>query len=552
MTSAGLYRVIAEVPKRFLLRGDYDITTYVRSISRPIPTPATGESAVREALVAGDSSRVLLAVCAITAATALLHLAVAGRYDVFRNELYFIVCGRHPDFGYADQPPLVPLIAAATQIFGINVWLLRLPAVLAATALVPLSATFARRAGGSGLSVVLAAAAAALCPAFAGLTSTLTTATFEPLAWTGCAFLITRAVLLDDRRAMLWVGLVVGLAMEAKYGIVMWLIPLLAGLLLTRERRILAWPQFWVGAALAGAVAAPSLIWQATHGWPFLGVVSRHAPTDLTGSPAAFLIQQIVASNLVLAPLWLSGIVGPFVSPALKPLRFLAIAFVGAAALDFATHGKDYYLFAAYPTMFAVGAVACADLSRRVASAWSIAAAIVFAILLPIVLPILDPPALARYLRVTHLGPPPDEVAAIGAPLTQVFSDEMGWRALEKQVARVYRALSDAERRHAAIIAADYGEAAAIDFYGRADGLPPALSGENQYFLWGAHGYDGAVIIHINGEARRWKHYCDRLEVVGTFGAPYAMPYENGRPILLCHGLRANLTQTWYRFRSFR
>jgi len=524
----------------------------MRSITRPVPTSVAGECAVPEALLCVDSSRALLAVCAIAAATAALHLAVAGRYDAFRNELYFIICGRHPDFGYADQPPLVPLIAAATQTFGVDVWLLRLPAVLAATALVPLSAAFARVAGGGGLSMVLAAAAAALSPALAGLTSTLTTATLEPLAWTACAFFIARAVLLDDRRALLWAGLIFGIAMEAKYGILMWMIPLFAGLLLTSARKVLAWREFWLGAALAGAVAAPSLVWQAIHGWPFLAVVSRHSPNDLTGGPAAFAMQQIFASNPALAPLWLAGVVGPFVSPALKPLRFLAIAFIGAAALDFATHGKDYYLFAAYPTMFAVGAVACADLGRRVATTWLLASAVVFAIFAPVALPVLDPPTLAAYLRVTHLRPPPDEIAAIGAPLTQVFSDEMGWRALEKQVARVYRALPDTERRQTAILASNYGEAAAIDFYGRMDGLPPALSGENQYFLWGAHGYDGAVIIHTNGEARRWQRYCDRLQVVGTFGAPYAMPYENDRPILLCHGLRANLTQTWYRFKSFR
>ena len=49
-----------------------------------------------------------------------------------RNELYFLACGRHPDFGYVDQPPLVPLIAAATQVFGVNIWMLRLPATIAA------------------------------------------------------------------------------------------------------------------------------------------------------------------------------------------------------------------------------------------------------------------------------------------------------------------------------------------------------------------------------------------------------------------------------------
>src|ERR1700752_1104238 len=74
----------------------------------------------------------------------LVHLALAGRYDIFRNELYFIVCGRHPDFGYVDQPPLVPLLAAATQMFGENIWLLRLPGVIAAAGLILITARFAR------------------------------------------------------------------------------------------------------------------------------------------------------------------------------------------------------------------------------------------------------------------------------------------------------------------------------------------------------------------------------------------------------------------------
>jgi len=513
--------------------------------------PAANQLALAEPAEQAGASRVVLVVGAITVATALLHLVVAGRYDIFRNELYFIVCGRHPDFGYVDQPPLVPLLAAATQIFGDNVWLLRLPAAAAAVALVPVSAAFARLAGGRTLSIVLAAAAAALSPALAGVTATLTTTTFEPLAWTAYAFLISRAVLLEQRQALLWAGLVAGVSMEAKYGIAMWAVPMIVGLFLTSARRILAWREFWVGTALAALIAAPSLIWQAIHGWPFLEVVSQHKRTIFTGGPIAFTLQQVAAVNVALAPLWLAGLIGPFLRPALRPLRFLSFAFAGAAALNFVAGGKDYYLFAAYPTLFAVGGVACARLNRNVAAIWLAAAAAVFALMVPIALPLLDPPALARYLHATHLRPPPDERAAVGAPLTQVFSDEMGWRALEKKVAAAYRSLPDAERSRVAIVAVDYGEAAAIDVFGKADGLPPALSGEDQYFLWGSHGYDGSVILHINGNVRSWERFCEHLEVIGTFGAPYAMPYENGRPILLCHGLRANLSDTWARFKRY-
>jgi hypothetical protein len=132
-----------------------------------------------------------------------------------------------------------------------------------------------------------------------------------------------------------------------------------------------------------------------------------------------------------------------------------------------------------------------------------------------------------------------------------VFSDELGWRSFEKQVAEVYKALPPEDRAHAAIMAVDYGEAAALDYYGPADGLPPAISGQNQYFLWGAHGYDGSVIIHANGRPETWARLCASSTVGGSFGAPYAMPYENDRPIILCRGLKRNLTETWERFKRY-
>jgi 4-amino-4-deoxy-L-arabinose transferase-like glycosyltransferase len=64
-----------------------------------------------------------------------LHLAFVDRYDLFRDELYFIVCGRHPAFGYVDQPPLISLLGAAGYVLGGHAWIVRLPSVLAAASL---------------------------------------------------------------------------------------------------------------------------------------------------------------------------------------------------------------------------------------------------------------------------------------------------------------------------------------------------------------------------------------------------------------------------------
>ncbi|HEV2673828.1 MAG TPA: glycosyltransferase family 39 protein [Aliidongia sp.] len=417
---------------------------------------------------------------AVTLLVALVHLGFAGRYDVFRNELYFIICGRHPAFGYVDQPPLIPLLAAATQLFGESVWLLRLPAALAAVALVPLTAAMARALGGTRTAAWIAGLAAGLSPMLAALTTVLTTASLEPLAWTGLTYCVLRAVQGGDRRFLYGAGLVAGLAMAAKYGAAIWIIVLGIGLIATPARRLFRQPGLWGAGLLAVAIGAPSLVWQALNGWPFFDVIRPAVGgTNFTGSPVHFMIGQAFEQNILLAPLWLAGIAAPFWLPRLKSARFVAIAYVVAAAIVIGAHGKNYYLAGAYPSLFAVGAVAAEPIARMLRLGWMAMACALTVPLAPVVFPILDPPVLARYLAATHLAPPPEEAAAVGAPLTQLFSDQLGWRTLEQQVAAVYRALPEDERAHTALVAADYGEAAALDFYGMADGLPPALSGQN-------------------------------------------------------------------------
>ena len=309
-----------------------------------------------------------------------------------------------------------------------------------------------------------------------------------------------------------------------------------------------------IGVGLATVIAAPSLIWQTLHGWPFIAVMLHHTigGENYTGTPVRFEIGQVLALNIVMAPLWITGLVAPFASARMKPARFLAITYVLAAIIDLAAHGKSYYLYPVYPTLFAVGAAACARLPRWLTGAWLTLATAQTAFIAPVVLPFLAPPALSAYLNRFHLHPRPSEAAAVGAPLTQVFSDELGWRALEKSVAAIYRALPPEDQRRAAIIASNYGEAAAIDVYGAADNLPPALSGQDQYYIWGPRGYDGSVVIHINGDPERWRHDCASLDIAGHFGAPLVMPYENDRPIFVCRGLRVPLALAWPRFKRFQ
>jgi hypothetical protein len=319
-------------------------------------------------------------------------------------------------------------------------------------------------------------------------------------------------------------------------------------------RRILLWWQLWLGVAIAAVLFAPNLIWQWQHGWPFFQVILPHLDSqkNFTGPLWLFEFRQAISMNLVLAPLWLAGAIGPFVDRRLADARFLSLAFVLTTAFYFLQRGTNYYLFPVYPTMFAVGAVGCERLAAGVTRIWIAAALAVSALLAPVTLPILGPALLQRYMDVTHTRPKPIEAAGIGAPLTQSLSDEFGWRDLEEKVASVVHGLSPEDQARVAILASNYGEAAAIDVYGGKDGLPPALSGQNQYWLWGPRGHDGSLIIHVGGDPERWRRACGSIEEQGTFGNPYAMPYEHDRAIFICRGLKQPLDRIWDRLKRYR
>jgi hypothetical protein len=502
------------------------------------------------ATASGLSRGAFWAAWGVAALVAVVHFSVATQYGAFRNELYFIVCGRHPAFGYVDQPPLVPLLAALTQSAGIHLWLLRLPAVLAAVFLVPMTVVFAQLLGASTRGAWLAAIAAASATLVTAMTATLSTSTFEPIAFTAITYFVTRALLLDERRAFWWAGAIAGVAFEAKYGALFWALSLALGVALTGPRAAFRSRDLWIGTLIFAVLALPNVLWQAAHGFPFLELVRNDNAGNFTGSPLSFTIDQILSVNFLLAPLWVTGIVAPFASARLARFRFLSIAFVAMALFILVTHGKSYYLAGAYPTMFALGAAACTRLPRLLVALWAVLIAANGAVSLPLVLPVLPPERLKAMMDHMNPRPRPIEAAGVGAPLMQMLSDEFGWRELTRDVDAAYAALPPNDRAKAAIFASNYGEAAAIDVYGT--NLPPALSGSNQYYLWGPRGYDGSVVLAVNVDPAQWSRICDSARVVGTFGtSPYAMPYERNRPIVLCRVMHPPLPQLWPVFKHY-
>ena len=289
----------------------------------------------------------------------LLHLAINGRYDIFRDELYFIVCGQHPALGYVDQPPLIPLIAAAFHaLFGASAWPLRLVPALAMAATTALAAEYARLLGGGRFAQWLCGLAVLCAPVLLVDGLLLTTDCLQPLTWLACAWCLTRVAQTRDERWWLGFGLAAGISLAAKYLILFFLASLAVGVLATPLRRSLARPWIYLGALIAFLFLAPSLYWQAENGWPFLELGGAAAAKNIALSPLAFLGQQALFMLPPSAAIWLAGLWRFSVRPPLPALRAFPIAFVVMQVLVYLLHGKAYYLAAFYPILFAGGALA--------------------------------------------------------------------------------------------------------------------------------------------------------------------------------------------------
>jgi hypothetical protein len=139
------------------------------------------------------------------------------------------------------------------------------------------------------------------------------------------------------------------------------------------------------------------------------------------------------------------------------------------------------------------------------------------------------------------------------AALPEDFADMHGWPELASTVATIYYALPAQQRDQAAIVASNYGEAAAIDFFGPRYGLPPAISGHNNYWLWGTHGYTGNVVIDVNGDCGRgtFPGLFRNARMAARFNPPWVISFEQEIPISVCSGITQPLAQLWPKLRIY-
>jgi len=479
-------------------------------------------------------------------ATVVIHLLTGGRYGFHRDELATLDDARHLAWGYVAYPPITPFFGrVALTLFGTSLVGFRFFAAVAEAVAVLLTGLMARELGG-GRGAQMVAATAGVPFALAG-GALMQYVSFDYLCWVVTAYFVVRLLKTEDPRWWLAIGSAIGLGMMTKYTMGFFVIGIMVGVVATNARRYFASKWLWLGVALSIVVFLPNLIWQAQHHFISLDFLRHIHERDIRwGRTKNFLPDQL-KMTLLAFPLWIAGLYFCVLAAGGRRFRMLGWMYVVPLALFILAKGRGYYLAAAYPMLYAAGAVWGEQRLRSLGRSWV---------------------AVVRGLTWTALAADIILITAIALPLAPVNTarwkfaaknngdllEELGWPELTQAVAQIRDSMPAQDRAHIGILAGNYGEAGAINLYGPRYQLPQAISGINSFW---ARGYgnpppDTLIVLGIS------RGFLDRnfsaCELAGHMPNPYGIENEETRDhpdIYVCRGLRQSWPEFWSDFQYY-
>ena len=473
-----------------------------------------------------------MALLLLVAAKVGVTMAVAERYGWHRDELYYLASSRHPALGYVDYPPVTPLLARLDQgVFPASLPALRLLTVLAGAAVIVVAALIARELGGNRMAQTLAGLAVLISPLFVGANILFQTVSFDQLVWALACLLFVRLLHGADQREWLLLGLLFGIGLETKYTVMGLGLAMLIGLVSTRARWQLARPWSWIGFGIAILLLLPNLVWQFGHSWDSVAYTLNHR--GATDGPIAYWAQQLLLAGPQLLPIIVMGVWWLWRG---ERFRAAAITIIAVELFFFLVGGKAYYPAPIYPLAYAAGAIWFVEAVRlRWLRRLAVAVAVVITlVLLPIGLPILPAQAMAD--------------SGIWKARKD-FADMYGWAELTHQVTTVYQQLPLGDRGSVMILASNYGEAGALDFYGR--GLPPVVSAHLTYYDWAPVHMTPSTVIVVGYPRQYLATFFGDIQQAGTITNSYNLRNEEfGKPIWICRSPLVPLDRAWPRLKA--
>ena len=485
----------------------------------------------------------------------LFHLAFLPGYGVFRDELYYMACGRRAGWGYVDHPPLVGWVAwLVAHVTGESHLALRVVAALAMAATVWLAGRIARSLGGGPFAVALAGLATGLAPVALSLGSYYSMNAFDLLFWALIGLLLVRVLSGGSERLWLAFGAAAGVGLLNKISILYLGFGLVVGLVLARRWDVFRARLFWAGGFLAFAIFLPHLLWQQANGWPTLEFMSNARLHKMLPLSAPGFVKEALLQTAPMAWLWVMGVAWLLLARASSRVRALGFTFMAVVGVLAFGGGKPYYLAAAYSLPFAAGAVALESWTigraRLLRPALFVLMTGVALAVSPLGRPVLPVETFVRYAAALGQKPGTEERQALGR-LPQFYADMQGWRAMAETVADVVRTLPPEDRAKACVFGQNYGEAGAIEYFARDLDLPPAISAHNSYWLWGPGPCLGEVLVVIGNRRERLDELFADVRPGGVTRCADCMPYENGRSIWVARGLKQPIATLWPRLKGF-
>jgi len=484
-------------------------------------------------------------------------------YGFHRDEFLYFAMGEHLRLWRMDFPPAIALVARASRaLFGDSLLATHLAPALAGAAILALAVLIARELGGGRFAQGLAALAVLASPLFLRVSALFQPVVLDQLWWTLGFFALVRLARTGEPRWWLALGVAGGLGLLTKFSVAVFAAGVLAALLVAPERRALAtrWP--WLGALLALVIGSPSLVGQLRLGWPVVDYTRELQGTQLTHvSGLDFFTGQLLLGPAVL--LALGGLAYLLAARETRAFRVVGWACLVPVAILALLHGKPYYAGPVYPTLFAAGATSIELWRPAVPARWMEAATyalrgaavvllVAFGVVtLPFGLPILPPAEMARYARAMGVTSAVTTNRGEVAELPQDYADMLGWEERVDAVARVWNGLPRGDRERAVLIADNYGDAGALDFFGRRRGMPPTVSAAGSYWYFGPGTKRGDVVVVVGDEPQELERFfasCSLADRVTT--SPYVVSEERDVPIVVCRGARRALQEVWPEVRS--
>jgi hypothetical protein len=512
--------------------------------------PPSSTSQKDERLGVGPTVWIIAILCLLKLA---LHLFVNGRYGYFRDELAYLACSDHLDWGYVDQPPMIALTVRLTRIvLGDSLLALRLPAVLAGMTVIALALLIVRELRGRQFAMWLTGVCLMVGGIWLSLSYLMTMNIYEHVVWTGCSYCVVRYINTRNPRYWLWFGILAGIGLESKYSTGVFALAIVVGLLLTRERKVFLDKWIWVGGAAAFLIFLPNLLWNIHYHWPFLQLIHniRAEGRDVVLTPLQFVWQQSIIVLPISYPVCIGGAVWLFFSEHGKHFRVLGWTFVFILIFFMVTHGKHYYVAPIYPMLLAAGAVAIesclgSPALRKIGWVYAGVIALIGAAFAPMTVPLLPVDDYLVYQARFPIKLPVTEHSHARAALPQTYADQFGWTEIVEATTHAWREIPPYEQKDCAIFAQDYGAAGAIDFLGKKYGLPKVISGDRSYWIWGPRGFSGNCLVVLDDRRERLEQLFERVELI-TVSEPNSYALEQQLPVYICHGAKfGSLEKVW-------